>query len=410
MSVIPTAFSDEISFSAEIDQDCSRVAQLAQRTQWIWEQIYEITIGNLIHVVHVIRSAIGSVVRDVFFFPLKWSVIANRQTVRDQLQIEETYYRNFWDLSKPLDPNLKDQAKIREKFAPPEDRVFPIGLKDGRTMEITCRIIQTKEEGEHFYNFVQVPGIYTTNSNNIGATHPYLSAYLNTETEEQSLPPARFIMISENNLNFTPATLDEAGFVLLETLKTLKREFGEIDQLVAHSLGNIFLANALKQVDCPNLLPKHICLDRGPTSIWESSGKYFLGLGRLMYFLGKVGGWTSDIEQDVVDFCQKWEDKPSLLITGVIQDHHFSGSANLCLGKKITKIEGIDVLVFDPPRQMVHEHAHHNLRADFLNPRYLVGESDFMKSLENLPEAIIRHSLSTNYLKNQEFDSIGLAT
>ena len=71
-------------------------------------------------------------------------------------------------------------------------------------------------------------------------------------------------MISENNLNFKPATLDEAGFVLLETLKALRTEFGEIDQLVAHSLGNVFLANALKQADDPKekLLPKHICLDR----------------------------------------------------------------------------------------------------------------------------------------------------
>ena len=182
----------------------------------------------------------------------------------------------------------------------------------------------------------------------------------------------------------------------METLKTLKAEFGHIDQLVAHSLGNVFLANALKHADDPKFLPKHICFDRGPTSTWEVSKKYFLGLGCFVYFFVKAGGWSSDIEQDITDFCQKWEEKPSILITGVIEDHYFSGSANLCLGKKIKKIDDIEILVFNPPRQLVDEQAHHNLKPDFFNPSYLIGESEFIKSSENLSEAIIRHSLLTS--------------
>lgn len=395
MSSLSISSTDEIFVGSEsqVFEDHSKVEELAQKTQSIWGRVYDVTIGNLVKVVHIIRNAIGSVVRNAFFFPLKWSPIANNQAVREQLQIEENYYRDFWDPTKLLDPSLNLHAEIRENFAPPEDRMFPIQLKDGRTVEMTCRIIQTREGGDNFYNFAQVPGIYTTNSNNIGTTHPYLAAYLNSHKEAESLPPARFIMISENNLNFKPATLDEAGFVLLETLKALRTEFGEIDQLVAHSLGNVFLANALKQADDPKLLPKHICLDRGPTSIWEASKKYFLGMGRLIYLLVKCGGWASDIEQDLTDFCQKWEERPSLLITGVIQDHHFSDGANLCLGEKIKKIDDIEVLVFNPPIQLVHEGAHHNLRPDFFNPRYLATDSGFMKPLENLPEAIIRHSL-----------------
>jgi len=387
--------SDEIYYGAEVNVnlDSSTLQGLAQKTQTICGQIFGMTVGNLIKIVHIIPNAIGVVVRDAFFFPLKWSVIANMQSVKDQLQIEETYARDFWDASKPVDPNLKDHAKIREKFDPPEDRIFPIELEDGRIVEMTCRIIQTKGGGENFYNFVQVPGIYNTISNNIGATHPYLAAYLNAEKDGQ--PPARFIIVSENNLNFKPATLDEAGLVLLETLKALRVEFGDIDQLVAHSLGTVFLANALRQADDPMFLPRYICFDRGPTSIWETSKKYFFGLGRVLYLFVSIGGWASDIEQDIVDFCQKWKEKPHFLVTGVIQDHHFSGGANLCLGEKIKKVEDIDVLVFDPPRQIVHEKAHHNLRPDLLNSRYLVKESNFLKPSENLTEAIIRHSLST---------------
>jgi hypothetical protein len=40
----------------------------------------------------------------------------------------------------------------------------------------------------------------------------------------------------------------------------------------------------------------------------------------------------------------------------------------------------------------VHQTAHHNLRPDFLNPRYLLGESDFIQPSENLAAAIIRRS------------------
>jgi hypothetical protein len=116
-------------------------------------------------------------------------------------------------------------------------------------------------------------------------------------------------------------------------------------------------------------------------------------LGGILYFLLEFGEWAADIEQDLVDFCQRWENRPPIVITGVLQDHHFCGEANLCLGEKIAQVEGVDILMFDPPQQIFHVQAHHNLRADFLNPRYLTNESDFMEPLENFAEAIIRHSL-----------------
>lgn len=391
MSVESVAASGDLPYCVEFDEEPSKFQELAKKTQSIWAKIYDVVFCDYIYVVHIVRNAIATLVRNAFFFPLKWSVIANMKSVRDQLQIEETYVRDFWDVSKPIDPNLKDHARIKEVFTTPEDKVFPIQLKDGRTCEITCRIIETKGGGEFFYNFVHVPGIYTTISNNIGGIHPYLAAYLNAEKQGETLPPARFIIVSENNLNIKPETLDEAGLILLETLKVLQVEFGNIDQLVAHSLGTVFFANALKQADSPNILPKHICFDRGPTSIWEASKKY--RLGRLLYLLVNTGRWASDIEQDIVDFCSRWKERPSLLVTGVIQDHHFSGDANLCLGEKINKIEDVEVLVFDPPRQLVQENAHHNLRADFFNSRYLVKGSNYLKSSENLPDAIVRHSL-----------------
>jgi hypothetical protein len=77
----------------------------------------------------------------------------------------------------------------------------------------------------------------------------------------------------------------------------------------------------------------------------------------------------------------------------MVQDHHFSESANLCLANSIQGIKDVEVLVFDPPRQVIHEHGHHNLRSDLINSCYLVKKSNYMNPLETLPEAVLRHSL-----------------
>ncbi len=126
MSSLSVSFSDEVALGlkAETIEDCWGIEMVVQKTQSIWYQIYEGVTGNLLKVVHVARNAIGSVIRDAFFFPLKCARITNSETVQNLLQIEETYYRNFWDLSKPVDPALKSHARIRELFDPPEDRIF----------------------------------------------------------------------------------------------------------------------------------------------------------------------------------------------------------------------------------------------------------------------------------------------
>jgi hypothetical protein len=125
----------------------------------------------------------------------------------------------------------------------------------------------------------------------------------------------------------------------------------------------------------------------------EVSKNYFWGVGRLFYFLMEAGRWAGDPEQELVDFYQKWDETPSLVIACVEQDHYFSGGANLCSGSKIRTIPQACFLVFDPPRQFAHASAHHNLRTDFLNPRYLTEESDYMEPDESFSEAILRHSL-----------------
>ena len=155
----------------------------------------------------------------------------------------------------------------------------------------------------------------------------------------------------------------------------------------------MFLASALKQTDDPAILPKHLCFDRGPTSIWEVSKKYFFGFGMLLYPLVKFSGWASDVEQNILDFHQKSKNPPSITIVGADEDHHFSGAANLSCGEKIKTIPNIQILVFAPPHQMVNETGQHNMRADFLNSKYLTEPSNFMTPSENLSQAILRRSI-----------------
>ena len=102
--------------------------------------------------------------------------------------------------------------------------------------------------------------------------------------------------MSANNFDFVPSHIDQVGAVVVEALKLFEKKYGKIDQLVAHSLGTVFLANALKQVEDTHFLPEKICLDRGPISTWEASKKYFGGLGRLIYYLAKAGGWAEDVQ------------------------------------------------------------------------------------------------------------------
>lgn len=395
MSISSVTASEGISsdFRKE-EEDLHGLQGVAQRAQSIWGTLFYTLSNSVSRVVSVARGSIGAAICKAIFFPLKWGAIINQEDVKKQLKLEEAYCRNFWDPSKPLDPNCKDQAKIREKFKIPEDRTFPIQLREGQIGEITCRIIETKAQEGPFYNFIYISGVYATIDNNIGI-YPYLAAYLRAEKEGTPLPAARFIVVSENNLHFLPKSLDEAGLCLLETLKTLRKEYGEMDQVVAHSLGTVFLANALKYVEDLSVLPHNLLFDRGPKSLKEASKKYLWGFGRFIYFLMEIGKWAGNPEQEIVDFYQKWEVPPSLVVASVEQDHYFSGSANLSSGEKIRAIPQACFLVFNPPRQFAHAFAHHNLRTDYLNSCYLVEESDYIKPNERLSEAIIRNSLLT---------------
>lgn len=393
---------DSSDYSFHNQSETTLLSQVAHKARSIWATIFGITISPVLKVIDIARTLIGNVVRDLFFFPLKCSFIANLNFVKQLMKIEEDYYRSYWDPSKPLDPNLKDHGKVRALFDPPRDQEFSVQTKSGKEVKMTCRIYETKAKEGQYYNFVQVPGIFATISNNIGPTHSYFSSYINSCKNQSDLPPARFIVVSENNLNYKPESMEEAGYILKETLAALNKEFGEIDQVVAHSLGTILLASALKQTETDSTLPKHICFDRGPISVWEASKRKFFGIGCLLYLFVKMGRWDEDLEESIDLFCKRRNHKSSILITGAAQDHHFPGNANLVSSEKLKRNENVQRLLFDVPRQIFHQDAQHNLRPDLLNSNYLLCDTDYMQPSECLSDAIIRHSISRHYEEKQQ--------
>ncbi len=411
MSAVARAVTSFSHKSLPSEPPLSPCETVAETVSTVWNSVYSSSVGVVSRVYHILRSAIGAPVRDLFFFPLSIMDFSLMKSLfpntAKQLQIEEAYGSDFWNPSKPLDPNFPLQQKMRNAFSVREQAVL-IETETGKTVQVTCRIIESKglRQRSPAYNFVYAPGIFNTVRNTAAGIYPYLAAYLKKKEHNRSLPPARFMIISENDIQdkdtaspYRPASMEEAGTIFHHTVHALQAQYGKADQLAAHSMGCIFAASALKHFEARDL-PKNLSLDRGPTSIWEISKKRLFSLGWCtIYPLAKLVGWSLDLEQQLADLCARIQNL-RILISGVEQDHHFSGTANLCLGETTRKLQlagRVNVLYFDPPRQVVHEAAHHNLRSDYLRSLYLKHPSKGKALIggTSLAEEIVSRSIAS---------------
>jgi hypothetical protein len=373
------AISPTPSAPAPVSQMAARLNLTAVKTQTLWIRFLE---------------WIGHFIRDAFYMPISSNPKAEIQIA---LQREEEFAAAFWDSSKPLDLNFPDQEKIRNEFDV-YDQPIKMQTADGKPLELSCRVIESKRKEEKFHNFVHVLGNLSTISNNISTSYPYLAAYLNRQKTDPSLPPARFILFSQYGMSsdgipFRPRSLDEAGLILKKALETLSDNYGPIDQLIAISLGAIIFASTLKHFEDDGAIPKAIHFDRAPSSIKAASQNYTGGT--LLYLLSKPTGWTVDVGQELADFCQRNPHVPCI-VSGVKDDYYFPGPAGLHEDQKIKGIDQVKTLVFAPPHQLFHARAHHGLRSDFLNFNYLVGRSDkdLLKEKEHLAHASLRHAFT----------------
>lgn len=376
------------------------------QTNAIWSRVLGIPRQLAVHTWYTLRSRIGKIVREGFFFPL-----ANPTAhLQELLKVEENYNARFWDRNTAVDLNFREHKKIREGFTVSDRNILIKSIGEKKILML-IRLFESSrpEHGDYFYNFVFIPGNLSKINSDILSIYPFLVSYV----EKDPTISGRFIFITEYDMQcieengekkpYYPDTLEEAGVILANTLVELDEKYGKIHQLVAHSLGSILFAASLKCIssDLIDRLPKHICLDRGPSSIAEASKKVWFG--SLFFCLATIAGWTLEIDKEVMEFCQKYKkikrDRGSFIVIGVKQDRYFSGDANLCFSEKISSLQKdglLQVLIFDPPQQVIPCIAHHSAGLHFFHRGYLIDPSnqEVMKEEEHVADLLIRQSLS----------------
>lgn len=338
----------------------SHMIQASVKTQSLWERL---------------RAWVGRCLRDAFFLPLSKRMAPE---VEELFKRESDFATRFWTDPSFLDTNFPNHAAIKEAFRV-YDQPIELQTETDQNIQVTCRVIESKNCTGKCYNFVHVMGNLATISNNIAGAYSCLSAYLAYKEREPSLPPFRCILISQYNEQkdgslHKPATLDEAGRILQKTLEALSHSFGEIDHILAQSLGSIILASSLKTMSL-NRLPASLTFDRSPSSIEASSKNYFLG--GVLHRLAKWAGWSVDCGREIKALYDRGA-KTECAVIGVKHDFFFPGSAGLHEHEEIKTLQRekkVNVLVFDPPCQLFHQRAHHGLAAHYLSGSYLVSPS-----------------------------------
>lgn len=391
-------------------------------------------------------TSLGGIIRDAYFMPL-----FNKLSPEWQLQLEkeEEFFQKFWNAKAELRPEFPLQKDIRNHFIHKTEKVAVTVF--GKKLWVRCLIIESKnhKESDTFYNFVHVLGNSSTIDSNIAQTYPFLASYLNLKPNY----PARFILISQYNIEsreksmplYKIKTLQEGGFILSETLKSLEETYGTIHQIFAHSLGCMIATTSLQffhkitpqntlKNNPPSLLfqkihmiftkaaeffikcyefiiypltgkiiktppenppilkairtfkslPKNIHFDRGPSSIEELSKERWGG--SIFLDFAKLSGWDLDLGKEIFNFVQNTkENLPSITFTNALQDHIFNGKASLIANpyiQRLTTEKKVTSLILDITQQCIHSSAHHSLHAGALNRLHLIEESSEQNFLQ----------------------------
>ena len=358
--------------------------RVTEKTKTIWERI---------------KLFIGGHLRDTFF----WALYSRRsEDQKRQIQQENVFFRDFWNKSIPFSPRWPLRSEIIDTFTKNE---VILSLQTPKRLTVTCCAIEsdTREPSRPFYNIALVLGNISTIRNNITGVYPFIAAYLAKRRSDPTLPPARFILISQYDLKqgvapYKPETIDDAGQILSSVLLTLREKYGPIHQLVSHSLGAIVTAAALKYMR-RSPLPNNIYFDRGPSSIHELS-RSKTG-GSLLYLLAWISGWDIDLGKEIYQFCHSIESCPPIVISGVKKDHHFLEKGTLTQSSYIKQLENeqkVTVMEFDFAMQDLNETAQHNIGNGELYGYYLltraVKHRRFeLRNEESMAQAIVERSL-----------------
>ncbi len=340
------------------------------------------------------KESIGGAIRNTFFLPL-----ANKLSIENQnkLRKEVLFYQDFWNPEKPLNPELPYQEAIRKNFVQKkESRSIEA---NGKQLQIEYSIIESKNSlSLPAQNLVFILGNTSTLDNNIVTPYPFLASYLK-KTEGLFFPaPLRIICISqyailENGEFYRAKTLDESGLILTETLKSISLEKGPIAQIVAHSLGTIILASALKYLSNEkDLLPSHLYFDRGPSSIELASYKK-LGnwAGWVTHKLAQFSGWDLNLGFEIQKHLKNRKNQ-TVILSEVPHDAHFGGVSlpSSPYLQDLKEDKGFYKIAFDFADQLQHLVSHHSKHNGFLNGYHLLPRNpEFLKNNESMSDKLM---------------------
>lgn len=322
----------------------------------------------------------------------------------DWISTELFWSAPFGDLRYPR------QQEVRENFERYNQKV--VIQSEGKKIEMNCRVIETKGcPKTGCLNHILVQGNVSTLDNNMPGLYPLLETYLKEKERNPELPPARFIMVNHygNKISYDtnakdedyyPENLDEWGLVFKKTIESLVNQYGELNLLAAHSLGNIPVVqhlNNLNDEEFLRLFPKTLFLAQGPSSLYEVSanvpasfewypwGRTFV-IGWVVYYFFKWIGWDVKLDSTLVERLQRLPKntetveklrRTNIVVTDVVHDFYFPGKASLCASDKLQELEGIvniSRMTFNPPLSWGIPRAQHNYNIGLLQRQDLVKE------------------------------------
>jgi hypothetical protein len=336
------------------------------------------------------QSILGSPVKDVML--PRTRNLSKKQI--EMLQKEKDFFKNFWDPSLPLNPQLPYQEAIRKHF---------VWKKEALSIEVQatpllveCSIIEPAHQ-TNAQNFVLLLGNLSLHDDNITGVYPFLVSYLKEREKNPNMPGIRFILISQydtkmpDNSPFIAHNLDEIGQVLAKALSALQKAKGEIIQLMGYSLGTIALSAALPYIPSEDL-PKNIYWDGGPSSLELISQSHGLK-GWFLWNCAKVAGWDFDLGLNIRKYLGDRKDQ-KIYIAEVENDSFFAKESSLARSPHLQDLkeeQGFHAFSFDFVQQLHDERTHHSIHNGYLDHFHLKNpKTTELKTKESMADLLIR--------------------
>jgi hypothetical protein len=205
-----------------------------------------------------------------------------------------------------------------------------------------------------------------------------------------------------------PRTIKEMSECPLLVLRAFQTTGVAIDSLMTFSLGNIALGNLRDfSSEAAEILPSTLIINRGFTSSKKVANHFFIfPFNHILYFLGKLCGWSADPESELLSYLeensQKFVSQHKILIIEDKKDFYFSeeSAPNENYHTKLSRLGNLVCRLKFWPFPF-HRRAHHALGLNHLvnNPETEMLANTmqfFLRQDEKMSSAISRNIFMSN--------------